>query len=52
MALLELARREDLQTALRKEITEFGGSGPGGQLTYDDFLGPSLPLLDAICKEV
>ena len=51
MTLLELARQPEVQTALRKEIMEFGGSGPGGQLSYDDLLGSSLPLLDAVCKE-
>ena len=51
MTLLELARQNDLQLALRKELTEFSGSGPGGKLTYDDVMGSSLPLLDAVCTE-
>ena len=51
MILLELAQNEDIQIALRKEITEFSGHGPGEQLTYNDLLGSTLPLLDAVCKE-
>lgn len=51
MILFELAKHGDIQTALRKEILEFCGSRPGGHLGYDDFSGPSLPFLDAVCKE-
>ncbi|KAG8952767.1 hypothetical protein FRC04_003690 [Tulasnella sp. 424] len=49
-SLLELARHPEIQDKLRKEITEFVGSGPGGEPTYEEYQS-KLPYLDAVCKE-
>ncbi len=48
--LMELARNKEMQDRLRKELTEFQGSGPGGEPTYEE-LQTKLPYLDAVCKE-
>ncbi|KIO30005.1 hypothetical protein M407DRAFT_242362 [Tulasnella calospora MUT 4182] len=49
-ALYELARNPEMQDKLRKEMTEFVGSGPGGEPTYEEYQS-QLPYLDAVCKE-
>ncbi|KAG8910565.1 hypothetical protein FRC00_007987 [Tulasnella sp. 408] len=49
-SLLELARNPEMQEKLRKEVTDFVGSGPGGEPTYEEFQS-KLPYLDAVCKE-
>ncbi|KAG8987613.1 hypothetical protein FRB90_003252, partial [Tulasnella sp. 427] len=49
-SLLELARHPEIQEKLRKEVTDFVGSGPGGEPTYEEYQS-KLPYLDAVCKE-
>lgn len=49
-ALYELARNPEMQDKLRKEITEFVGSSPNGEPTYEEYQS-KLPYLDAVCKE-
>ncbi|KAG8891909.1 hypothetical protein FRC01_014454, partial [Tulasnella sp. 417] len=49
-SLLELARHPEMQEKLRKEVSEFVGSGPGGEPTYEEYQS-KLPYLDAVCKE-
>lgn len=49
-SLLELARNPEMQEKLRKEVTDFVGSGPGGEPTYEEYQS-KLPYLDAVCKE-
>lgn len=50
LALYELSRDTNLQSRLREEISQFHGTGPGGEATYNE-LQTKLPLLDAFCKE-
>lgn len=50
MTAWEVARRPELQSALREELSQFKG-GKSGRPRYDDFTGTKLPLLDAVVKE-
>ncbi|KAG8952769.1 hypothetical protein FRC04_003692 [Tulasnella sp. 424] len=49
-SLLELARHPEMQERLRREVTEFVGSGPGGEPTYEEYQS-KMPYLDAVCRE-
>ncbi|KAG8944219.1 hypothetical protein FRC04_002086 [Tulasnella sp. 424] len=50
--LLELAKQPELQTQLRRELSEFRKAHGGREPTYEEYMnGNKLPLLDAVTKE-